>query len=184
MTTHDPELTIRPRADADLPALATVLAEVHERDGYPVLGEHVSVDWLQSGQLIQAWVAAIGDDPVGHVALNQLPAGDGDLARLWRDATGVDGDAIAVLGRLFVGAQARGQRLGRRLTEVATAGARELGRRPVLEVMAKDTAAIHTYESLGWQRVGEISHAFSNGRTEPAFVYVSPSIGRPHYSSG
>jgi len=45
----------------------------------------------------------------------------------------------------------------------------------VLDVMAKDAAAIRTYEQLGWTQLSAITHHFGDGGTEPAFAYVSPA---------
>jgi len=40
--------------------------------------------------------------------------------------------------------------------------------------MAKDAAAIHIYESLGWRRLGPTTHHVEPDRVEPAFAYVAP----------
>jgi ribosomal protein S18 acetylase RimI-like enzyme len=44
----------------------------------------------------------------------------------------------------------------------------------VLDVMAKDAAAIKLYERLGWTRIGTTDHAAGNGNLVPASCYVSP----------
>jgi ribosomal protein S18 acetylase RimI-like enzyme len=172
--TNRPTVVIRSRTDADLPALGRVLAAVHERDGYPVEGVADPVAWLTSDRLLGAWVAEINGEPIGHVALTR-PGGDDDAVRLWIERTGTDVDSIAVLGRLFLGSEVRGQRLGQHLTSTATQAARAHGRRAVLDVMAKDAAAIRIYESLGWQRIGTITHQYGDGQTEPALAYASPA---------
>jgi ribosomal protein S18 acetylase RimI-like enzyme len=165
---------IRPRADADLPALGRVLAQVHELDGYPVEGVADPVAWLVSDRLLGAWVAEMDGEPVGHVALARSSEGD-DAVRLWIERTGADIDSIAVLGRLFVHPTARGYRVGQRLTITATHAAHDLGRRAVLDVMTKDAAAIRTYETLGWQRIGAFTHHYGDGQTEPALAYACPT---------
>ena len=84
-------------------------------------------------------------------------------------------DPVAVLGRLFVLHEARGHALGERLVRTARDHAHEHGRRLVLDVMTKDTAAIRLYERLGWQRIGTTQHTYGHGRAIDAYCYVSPS---------
>jgi GNAT superfamily N-acetyltransferase len=168
------DVLIRPRTDADLPALGQVLVEVHKRDGYPVEGVDDPIGWLVSDRLLGAWVAESDGRPVGHVVLSRPSSGD-DAVRLWVEKAGADVSEVAVLGRMFVAPQGRGLKLGRHLTEAATAEARRRGLRAVLDVMAKDVAATHIYEALGWQLLGPITHRFGADRTEPAFAYVSPA---------
>lgn len=165
---------IRPRLASDLPPLAKILMEVHERDGYPVEGVADPLAWLQSDRLIGAWVAEVNGEPVGQVSL--LRPGPGDEAvHLWIQQSGASEESMAVLGRLFVSSKGRGQHLGSRLTQTAQRHAQAMGRRAVLDVMAKDQAAIHTYEALGWTKIGSMDHQFGNGMAEPAFAYVSPA---------
>lgn len=81
---------------------------------------------------------------------------------------------MAVLARLFVRSQARGHAIGERLMRAATDYAERHGLRLVLDVMTKDQAAIRLYERLGWQPLGETTHAFGDGQEIPAVCYVSP----------
>ncbi|MGB8385885.1 MAG: GNAT family N-acetyltransferase, partial [Dermatophilaceae bacterium] len=111
---------------------------------------------------------------VGHVALVE-PTNQDDAARLWSEDSGTRLSDIAVLCRLFVSPAHRGHQLGARLTQTATAMAHTLDRTPVLDVMAKDRAAIRLYESLGWTPIADIRHQHSDGLQEPASVYRGPS---------
>jgi ribosomal protein S18 acetylase RimI-like enzyme len=43
------------------------------------------------------------------------------------------------------------------------------------DVMLKDQAAIRLYEATGCKRLGIIDHHHSDGKTEPAAVYVAPT---------
>lgn len=167
---------IRPRTDSDFPALARLLNEVHQRDGYPVEEVADPKGWLTPPGILGAWVAQVEDQVVGHVLLTHPASGD-DAANLWSTRSATPLTSIAVLGRLFLASATRGHHLGRRLTTRATLQARDLDRRAVLDVMAKDRAAIRTYEALGWQQFGTITHHFGDGRTEPALAYVSPADG-------
>jgi hypothetical protein len=47
-TTSREHSTVRPRADADLPATAAALVEVHRSDGHPVEGVDDPRGWLVS----------------------------------------------------------------------------------------------------------------------------------------
>ena len=51
----------------------------------------------------------------------------------------------------------------------------EQGLRLVLDVMAKDTAAMRLYEALGWQRIGVSKHTYGDGQQTDAICYVSPA---------
>ena len=169
------QLVIRPRRDADIPALARVLAEVHSLDGYPVEGVADAEAWLVSSQMLAAWAAVLGRGLVGQVMLMGPSAGD-DAANIWMGRHGA-GD-VAVVGRLFVAPRARGRHAGRKLMEAAASHAEELGRRAVLDVMDKDTAAIRLYERLGWRPIGSFRHSHSRGQGEPATAYEAPSRAR------
>nr|WP_269327091.1 GNAT family N-acetyltransferase [Kineosporia mesophila] len=149
------------------------MVRVHELDGYPVEGVDDPQAWLKSDQELAALTAEKDGQVVGHVMLSYPGPGDAG-AEEWTKRSGEPTDHIAMVGRLFIGPEARGDRLGARLTDAATEIARKLGRRAVLDVMAKDKAAIRTYEKLGWQRIAEVEHAFGDGQSVPAYVYVSP----------
>jgi ribosomal protein S18 acetylase RimI-like enzyme len=80
-----------------------------------------------------------------------------------------------VLARLFVLREARGRALGEQLTRTAMEFARHQGLRLVLDVMAKDTAAIRLYERLGWTRTGDTTHRYGDGLRTAAVCHVSPA---------
>lgn len=162
---------IRPRTDDDLAACAEVLVEVHGVDGYPVEGVADPVAWLTPPALLHAWVATLDHHPVGHVALSEPQPGD-DAAHLWHEQSGEPLHQLGVLGRLFVSPSARGHAFGRRLVEAVAAECDRISRRPVLDVMAKDSAAIHLYERLGWHRIGSTTHRFGDHQTTDAYCYV------------
>jgi ribosomal protein S18 acetylase RimI-like enzyme len=168
-----PHGIIRPRTPADLPAAAAALIEVHRTDGYPVEGVDDPQGWLTHPQQLGAWVAELDGEIVGHVAISS-PQPDDAAATLWHDQTETPLDDIAVLGRLFVLPTARGHAFGRRLIETAHAASRDIGRRLVLDVMAKDTAAIALYERLHWSRIGDTEHPDGHGHTVTAHCYVAP----------
>ncbi|MGP3753396.1 GNAT family N-acetyltransferase [Streptomyces sp. IBSNAI001] len=167
-----PQAIVRPRETNDLAEAATVLAAVHESDGYPVEGVEDPEGWLSPEGLLAAWVAEVDGHVVGHVAINSPQPGE-EVARLWREKSGADNSQIAVLARLFVSREARKGSVGKRLMDAAAAHARTSGLRLVLEVLTKDAAAIRLYERLGWERIGETVHTFGGKQVE-AICFVAP----------
>ncbi|MEV6330573.1 GNAT family N-acetyltransferase [Streptomyces sp. NPDC051909] len=162
--------SVRPRTAADLPSCIGLLADVHHRDGYPVNWPARPADWLASGDTVGSWVAELDGRVAGHVVLSR--PGDDDLAaRLWRERTGAE---PAVVGRLFVSPAARGHGVGAGLLRHVTAEARRLGRHPVLDVVASDTAAIALYERAGWRLLTTATQCWSPGRTVTIHCYAGP----------
>ncbi|MEU5804763.1 GNAT family N-acetyltransferase [Streptomyces sp. NPDC047804] len=168
-----PQAKVRRRETSDLAEAATVLAAVHESDGYPVEGVEDPEGWLSPGGLLAAWVAELDGHVVGHVAINRPQPGE-EVARLWREKSGADNSQFAVLARLFVSSEARKGSAGKHLMDAATAYARASGLRLVLEVLTKDAAAIRLYERLGWKRIGEAVHTFG-GKQVDAICFVAPA---------
>ena len=168
---------IRPRRADDLDALADVLVRVHAVDGYPVEGVEHPIAWLTPPRQLAAWTALVCDTPVGHIALIKADRDD-DAAAVWlRHAPGGELDRVAIPVRLFVDPDHRrlgaGKQLMAAVVEYAHAHALDL----VFDVMLKDRAAIHLYETLGFRRLGTIDHRHSDGLVEPAAVYLAPSAG-------
>ena len=165
-------VVIRPRAEKDIPALAQVLVRVYEQDGYPVEGVADPTGWLRSERMLAAFTAELDGRPVGHVMLT-IP-GDGDeVAMLLSRRRKLSSEHIAVLGRLFVDPESRGQGLASKLMRQAVASAQDADRHPVLDVMRKDIGAIALYRREGWMQVGSFEHEFPNG-SEPALALVFP----------
>lgn len=159
---------IRARTDADLPEAADALVRVHSTDGYPVEGVADPESWLTPPGLLSSWVAEQDGHVVGQVCVTE-PRGEG-ATTLWLEETLGDEEEVAVLGRLFVTREARGNALGEKLTRTAMEYAEKIGRRLVLDVMEKDRAAMRLYERLGWEPIGSILHS---GKV-PARAYIAP----------
>lgn len=166
-------VTIRPRRDEDLPALAAALVRVYAQDGYPVEGVADPEGWLRHDRELQSWTAVEDGLPIGQVTLTRATSDD-DAARAWRDHTGGDIDRLAIPARLFVHPDHRGTGAGRLLMEGAFEFARTHGLAIAFDVMLKDQAAIRLYERLGAQRIVSITHRYGDGLTEPAVVYTVP----------
>jgi len=169
----DAERTVREREDTDLPELAVVLRRVYAADGYPVEGIADPPAWLEHPHAIQHWTAVVDGTPVGQVTLAEAQPGD-DAARAWVEHTGGSVTDVAVMARLFVDPRHRGEGLAGLLIVVLRHHAHLLGRTVVLDVMAKDTAAIRLYDRSGAERIAEVTHRFNDGLTEPALVYAFP----------
>lgn len=163
---------IRPFEHTDLPGAAAALTDVHTTDGYPVEGVARPEEWLQSDDVLASWVAANERRIVGHVAVMR-PNGEAAVS-LWAERSGAEERHIGVLARLFVVRQARGQALGEWLVRTAMAYGLRHNRRLVLDVMVKDTAAIHLYDRLGWLRTGRAQHHYGTGQRIEAICYVAP----------
>ncbi|RSN91151.1 GNAT family N-acetyltransferase [Streptomyces sp. WAC 05379] len=167
------EAIIRPRTDEDVPSAAAALVKVHDTDGYPVEGVNDPETWLTPPDLLAAWVAVLDQRVVGHVALSH-PHGE-DAVSLWLEQSQDTEGQVAVLARLFVTPEARHGAIGKQLMQAATNHAGEHGRRLVLDVMAKDTAAMRLYERLGWRRIGTAKHTYGAAQQIEAICYVSPA---------
>ncbi|MBZ4321045.1 GNAT family N-acetyltransferase [Streptomyces huiliensis] len=151
---------VRLRNDDDLGDCARVLAEVHERDGYPVNWPDQPSTWLTPPPLVAAWVAELDGRVVGHVGLSRSDEGDA-APGLWSARAGVSADAAVVVSRLFVAPSARGHGIGALLMARAVAEARRRGSHPVLDVVASDTAAAALYERLGWELLATVEQQWS-----------------------
>jgi GNAT superfamily N-acetyltransferase len=149
-----------------------VLAEVHDRDGYPVNWPDRPPEWLAQPSLIGAWVAELAGRIVGHVGLSRSVAGD-VAPGLWSVRAGVSADRAAVVSRLFVAPSARGHGIGALLMARAVGAARERRLHPVLDVVASDTAAAALYERLGWQLLATVRQEWSPDQTVTVRCYAA-----------
>lgn len=186
MTTSNPTNTIRPRQPADLPSCASLLTRVYEKDRYPVQGVSRAMEFLSSPSTLAAWVAASQPEIdtgatengkiTGHVALTSPSPSDPSVA-LWYAQK--HPEPIAVLERLFVDPEARGQGLAEKLMRAACEEAGRRGLKAVLFTLIKDVGAMRLYERVGWREFGRSMYAYTDheGReTEmEAVCYVGPS---------
>jgi GNAT superfamily N-acetyltransferase len=163
---------IRPRTDGDLDPLVRALAVVAEVDGYPSRWPEDPAGWIRSRAVIGAWVAERAGELVGHVNLRQ--PGDQVPVRLWQEHGGPGG--CALVSRLFVVPSARRAGLGRALLDAACARAAELDRRPVLDVVDDNRAAVAMYRRLGWTELGSYEEVFHDGGpTELLHCFAAPA---------
>jgi GNAT superfamily N-acetyltransferase len=169
---------IRPRVDADLPACARLVREVHASNRYPRhLPANLDMFLSPSGQYAPYgfWVDETNGDITGHVGLvaRSMPS----VMEVASAALGRPADQLAVVARLFVSPLARGQGTGRELLRRAEAEAAARGLHPVLDVDTELSAAIALYESAGWTRAGTVTVRFGEGdRVLNEHVYLGPAI--------
>lgn len=149
-----------------------MLAEVHERDGYPVNWPDRPGDWLTPPSLVAAWVVELDGRIAGHIGLSRSDAGDA-APGLWSARAGVGVDETAVISRLFVAPSARGRGIGASLMARAVAEAQGRGLHPVLDVVASDTAAAALYERLGWQLLAIVEQRWSPDQTVAVRCYAA-----------
>ncbi|WP_174248283.1 GNAT family N-acetyltransferase [Streptomyces hoynatensis] len=169
-TTPSPRL--RHRADGDLDACVRLLAEVHERDGYPVYWPDRPGTWLSPPAQFSAWVAEWDGRIVGHVGLARSGADDA-APGVWSARAGVGSEAAAVVNRLFVAPSARGHGIGALLMARAVTAARDRGLHPVLDVLASGTAATALYERLGWHLLATVERQWRPGHKVALRCYAA-----------
>jgi GNAT superfamily N-acetyltransferase len=164
-------VTIRPRTDADLPALAEVLAEQQPSSHYPVRWPlpFPAERFLVRDAEEVAWVAEVDGRVVGHATVAAL---DGDEAALFTAATGRSD--LALVSVLFVARDVLGTGVGGRLLDTAVAWADEHGRLPVLDVVPSHGTAVDVYRHRGWSVVGEMRPAWLPDDEDPMLLMALP----------
>lgn len=167
-------VNIRPRLDGDLPECIEVLERVYQKDGYPVGIDGNYLPFLQSALIEHSWVAEIDGSIVGHVAIGKATNDDVAVA-LWRQRF-PEVENIAVMERLFVDPQARGNGVAGKLIETAVNWGKETSVRLVLFVLLKDKNATALYQRLGWTQFGTTTFRYGDGQRMKALCFVSPSM--------
>ncbi|MFF1397380.1 GNAT family N-acetyltransferase [Streptomyces sp. NPDC058287] len=169
MTDTD-ELTLRPRADADLPRCVEALAGVQAADRYPVDWPADPAGRLTPHGMTDAWVVMAGADVVGHMALTPPGLALATTAGLpeWR---------LLAVARLFVGTRARRRGVAALLLDRAIGTAAARGQTPVLEVETAARAAIGLYERAGRRHVGTSTADWTtaDGRLARMRTYLAPA---------
>ena len=180
-----PSYPIRPRTEADLPAVADLLLATHETDAYPVMiPDDLAVleAWGAASDVVEAWVAVDRDaSVVGHVVLTEPD--DGPATPQWEAATGQPAGRLVVVRRLVVHHRAQGTGTGRALLATAVAAAHRLGRRPVLDMSDNLTIASALYTSAGFTEVGEYELDLGEHQLR-VLTWVGPTAPSPGAATG
>ena len=148
-------LTIRPRTEADLPALTQVLAAQQALTRYPMRWPlpFPIEQFVVRGVDLAGWTAELDDRPVGHVAAQA--AHDVAMLPLWETGHDRPRERLGVVGTLFVDPGVRRQGLGRRLHDTAVDWLLERDLAPCLDVVPIHGAAQAMYAAAGWRVVGQ-----------------------------
>jgi GNAT superfamily N-acetyltransferase len=172
LTTTD-DVVVRPRTDDDLDACVEIATSVHRLDRYP--------PYLPNGDFrvlltrpspLGAFVASVGGDIVGHVALHASDASDAVV--LATTVLRCDPTRVGVVARLFTAPAHRRRRVGRVLLESAARAARQRDLIPILDVWAELHGAIALYQSCGWTEIGLVDVVLPDGRILPEHVFAAP----------
>ena len=167
-----PSVTVRERTDGDLDAVVRLAKAVHASDGYPGVTPSDWSAFLVSHDALGAWVAELDGRIVGHAALHRtsMPV----VMELASERLGVGGDQLGAVARLFVDPALRRAGAGRMLLERTVAACWQLGRHPILDVVARFEPAVALYASSGWANAGEVELVFPNDESVRSFVFIAP----------
>lgn len=167
-------LSLRPRKDADLPALVRLLRQVHDHDGYPSAWPDSPAGFVAPPDELGAWVALGGGEVLGQVVLRHFGAELSEAGALpaWAALAGLPPERLGLVSRLFVAPAARRQGVAVALLRRAAAEAELLGRRGLLDVVSTSHAAAALYEREGWQRLGTVPAPWNPQLS--VHVYLAP----------
>jgi GNAT superfamily N-acetyltransferase len=141
---------LRRRRPEDLGASVRLLKLVHLEDGYPVHWPDSPRDWLDGGEVEDAFVVERLRELLGHVAIVRVGE-DATSALHWRELTGRQPSELGGVSRLFVRGRVRGEGVGSALLDAAADAIRARGRMPVLDVVSASSDALRLYDERGWQ---------------------------------
>lgn len=167
-------LRVRPRREADLPALLTILARQQAETSYPFSWPppYPAEQFVVRPLELAAWVAELDGEVVGHVALHA--AEDDELGRIAAEAHGVDVERLRCVAVLFADLRLAGRGVGSALLATATEHALAGGGAPVLDVVAEHEGPVGLYVRRGWEVVGRFRPDWLPDDLEPVLVMVLP----------
>lgn len=126
---------LRRRKPKDLGACARLMEVVFYESHYPVIRPEPPRAWLDSEDVLDAWVVERLGEILGHVAISTV-ARDSLSALRWRETTEHQPADLLAVSRFFVRPRVRGQGIGSALLEAAVTEIRRRGRVPVLEMVS------------------------------------------------
>lgn len=153
---------ILPAADADFPALWSIFDEVVRSGETYAYGDEADEAWARDywmGAGAKAYVAKRGGQVLGACAIR--PAWTGRAAHIANAS-------------FIVGAQARGQGVGRALGEFALAEAKRQGYAAMLFrfVVSTNEVAVKLWKSLGFSIIGVIPQGYRHAKLGLVDVYI------------
>ena len=154
---------VRPRRPADVPLVGDLILRQQPQTRYPFrnpLPFPIAEFVVRDGELA-AWVAETVQDTtpgptvVGHVSV--LDVTDHEIGPSWADAVGRPVEELAAVSVLVVDLAVGRRGIATRLMDDCEAYIRDLGRTPVLEVVADaHSRAVSLYLRRGWRVIGEV----------------------------
>ncbi|GAA1404851.1 GNAT family N-acetyltransferase [Glutamicibacter uratoxydans] len=158
------QATIRRRAAEDYDGCTRVLRAVFATSDYPSRWPQDPVAWLNPDGIRAAWVAGGQNGEIlGHIAVYEHR----------------EDPKIAMVTRLFVDPQVRGQGLGlgAELLRATQRWAKEQHLELQLDVVQTSTPAVNLYEREGWQylRLQQADWIDRSGRHPMMRIYAAPT---------
>ncbi len=164
---------VRVRRAADIPALAAVLAQVCEHDGYPTPWPPDPEEWIARKAGYGAWVAEQDGRVCAHIGLNLVRGAD--CRPPLRAVAAGHPERLAEVSRLFVAPARRRHGLGRRLLREAVQAAHAHRLWPVLDVVPDSRGAAESlYRACGWQIAGSTDWFPGDGRHLTVHSWTGP----------
>jgi len=160
-----PSITVRRRTPSDIPALCTLLEKQRPVTGYPEIWPlpFPVQSFIERKNEADAWVAEIGGEVVGHIALGHVKVprdSETDVgeteARIWAGAyKTTDFASLRCIGVLFTDSDRPKTGIGAALVKAAIQSCRDDNTLPVLECIKEKTHNVEYYRRRGWVIVGE-----------------------------
>ena len=171
---------VRPRKPADVPLVGHLIMRQQPQTRYPFrnpLPFPIEQFVVRDGELA-AWVAETAPSStaeartvVGHVSV--LDVTDHEIGPSWSDAVGRPVEELAAVSVLIVDLDLGRHGIATRLMDACEAHIRDLGRTPVLEVVADaHSRAMSLYLRRGWRVVGEVRPTWLPAGEGPVKIMV------------
>lgn len=168
-------MSTRPRRDADIPTLIDILARQQPQSQYPFRWptEGSPEDFLRRPAELEAWVAELDGQVVGHVAIQSVA--DDELGAIWVSGHGVPRAQLRCISVLFADRRLPRHGIGSALLARATQRVLDHGGAPVLDVVAGHAEPMNLYRSRGWRSIGRFRPDWLPSGEPPIHVMILPT---------
>jgi GNAT superfamily N-acetyltransferase len=169
-----PDLSTRPRRDADFPVLIDILARQQAETRYPFVWppSRTPERFLRRPNELDAWVAELDGHVVGHVAIGSVA--EDELGRMWAAAHQVPVERLRCISVLYADRRLPRRGIGSALLARATERALVDGGAPCLDVVAAHVEPVRLYRSRGWREIGRFRPEWLPDTEEPVHVMILP----------
>lgn len=169
-----PNLLTRPRCDVDIPPLIDILVRQQAETQYPFRWppDRGPEHFLRRPGEIEAWVAELDGNVVGHVAIQSVA--DDELGQMWAAGHGAPIEKLRCISVLYADLRLFRRGIGSALLARATQRALADGGAPVLDVVSEHLNAVSLYLSRGWQEVGRFRPEWLPSSEEPVRAMILP----------